>query len=299
MRAALVLGIAITSLSVRGGPPNYDAFSDRDGHIHEKHVVAAQTMVRDPEQLEIVYADAAKGNARAARVFQELETHFFPEIGREVAERTSGPDCLVPVYRELSGQCIPNWGGLDFLRDQSEAGRRLRKAVADAYAARARERGVQNQAILSAMGALLAVTVARSAIVQVERAAVTGVPSAAARSTLPGVPGRVQSRINLMTGNAEEGWSHVLKEHLSGKTGKSQFTIPEGELRALLESREVVQTLVTRTLSSSNGIRYVREFEANKIIGTDKFAGYQPTRVMTILTDTSGNLVTASPGIIR
>jgi hypothetical protein len=179
---ALVLGLAVASLHARGEPPSYDAFSDRDGYIRDEHVVAAQAMVRDPEQLESLFADAMKGNARAARVFRELESRYFPDIGREIAERTSSPECLVPVYRELSGQCIPNWAGLDFLRNDSEAGRRLRKAVADAYAARARERGVKHQAILSAISALLAATVARSAIVQAERAAVPLTPLGPARS---------------------------------------------------------------------------------------------------------------------
>src|SRR5689334_24958661 len=102
-RTYLATALAMSAFSALAGTPNYDAFSDRDGHVRDEHATAVQAMVRDPHQLEAVYADAVKGNARAARVFQELETLFFPAIGREVAERTSQPECMVPVYRELSG----------------------------------------------------------------------------------------------------------------------------------------------------------------------------------------------------
>jgi hypothetical protein len=69
---------------------DYDSFSDATGHVREEHMAAAQAMVQDPERLERVYQDAVQGNARAARIFKELETRFFPDIGRAVARRVGG-----------------------------------------------------------------------------------------------------------------------------------------------------------------------------------------------------------------
>jgi len=159
----VVLALGLCSASSLAGVPNYGAFCDREGHIGtEQQVLAAQEMVRDPEQLETVYADALRGNRRAARVFRELESIHFPNIGREVAERVSRPECLVPVYRELSGTCIPNWAFLDFLRKDTQAGIRLRKALFDAFTIRARERGLQNQLILAGLNAVLGVSIAAS-----------------------------------------------------------------------------------------------------------------------------------------
>src|SRR5262249_37441646 len=80
-----------------GGPPNLDAISDREGHIHPEHVLAAQSLVRDSEQLEALYSEAMHGNPRAARAFHELESIYLPAIGQEVADR----ECLVPIKREL------------------------------------------------------------------------------------------------------------------------------------------------------------------------------------------------------
>jgi hypothetical protein len=113
-------------------------------------------LVRNPEQLEAVHSDAAQGNARAKRVWQELEASFSSS-GVELAERATRPGCLVPVYRELSGSCRPDWSFLDFLAKDKPGASQLRKVVFDAFAARARERGLENQAILSAASSLLAV----------------------------------------------------------------------------------------------------------------------------------------------
>lgn len=157
--SARALGLWVVAFSASGGGPEYDAFSDRTGRIldDEQHTPAFQAMVRDTAQLEAIHADAMKGNPRAVRVFEELEKVYFPLVGREVAEQEGRKACLVPTYRELSGTCIPNWRGLDFLPKDTQMGARLRKAVADAYAARARELGIENRAILSAVNALVAV----------------------------------------------------------------------------------------------------------------------------------------------
>jgi hypothetical protein len=166
---ALPVVLWTLAIPASGGGPNYEAFSDRSGHIldDDQHVAAFQAMVHDARQLEAIHADAAQGNARAVRVFSELETIYFPSVGRKVAEEEGRPACLVPVYREISGTCIPNWGYLDYLSKGTRMGDRLRKAVGDAYAHRARELGIENRAITSAVNALLAVGVASAALREV------------------------------------------------------------------------------------------------------------------------------------
>jgi filamentous hemagglutinin len=114
-------------------------------------------------------------------------------------------------------------------------------------------------------------------------------------NTLRGVPGRVQSRINL----ANEGMEHLVSRHLSGKVNASQFSIGEPELRGLLQSKAVVSTPVTRIVESADGVRYVREVDVQHIIGTDKFSGGGATSIMTVMTDRFGNLVTAFPGVMK
>jgi hypothetical protein len=118
--------------------------------------------------------------------------------------------------------------------------------------------------------------------------------------TEPDVPGRVQSRINLRTGSQAEGagWDHVLTEHFSGKPGKSQFTMSQSDLRATLQSPQVVNAPVSRILQSAAGPRYVREVDLGREVGIDKFSG-KPTSMITVLTDRYGNLVTATPGLIK
>ncbi|UZE31254.1 two-partner secretion domain-containing protein [Pseudomonas asplenii] len=123
-----------------------------------------------------------------------------------------------------------------------------------------------------------------------------GVDTAAdAKDAIEGVPGRVQSRVNL----ADDGIDHVAARHLSGKANASQFSIQEPELRSILQSDTVVSTPITRTIDSADGVRYVREVDVGHSIGVDKFNGGQPTSVMTVLTDKFGNLVTAFPGVLK
>ncbi|MBV4531207.1 hypothetical protein HU719_007300 [Pseudomonas sp. SWRI107] len=112
------------------------------------------------------------------------------------------------------------------------------------------------------------------------------------------VSGRVQSRINLRTGDKKSGWEHVISRHYNSEVNASQFTIGQAELRTLLQSKEVVSSPVARTLDSADGIRYVREVNLGHSIGIDKFSG-QPTSTMSILTDRFGNLITTTPGVIK
>jgi len=45
--------------------------------------------------------------------------------------------------------------------------------------------------------------------------------------------------------------------------------------------------------------QFVREIDIGKNIGLDKFNDMKPTSIMTVLTDKHGNLITATPGVIR
>lgn len=87
--------------------------------------------------------------------------------------------------------------------------------------------------------------------------------------------------------------------HFNKSINASQFTISQNELRTLLQSEKVVKTSVTQVLESKDGLRYVREINVGKYIGLDKYNNFKPTSIMTVLTDKYGNLVTASPGIIK
>jgi len=141
----------------------------------------------------------------------------------------------------------------------------------------------------------------RDAIVGGTKVATFLIPAGAAGRILrrvpeiPSVPGRVLSRVNLEAG----GWDHVVDRHFNPSVNASQFLLSQKELRELLQSPEVVQTPVLRTLESADGIRYVREITFGTVIGLDKFNGFQPTNIMTVLTDSFGNLVSATPGVIK
>ena len=119
--------------------------------------------------------------------------------------------------------------------------------------------------------------------------------------SIPGVPGRVLSRVNLRTYDPDtnSGWEHVVERHFNPSVNASQFTLSQAQLRALLDSKAAVRTPVTRTVVTSQRLLYLREFDSGFPLGLDKFSNYQPTSTMTILTDEYGNLFTATPGVIR
>ena len=120
------------------------------------------------------------------------------------------------------------------------------------------------------------------------------------RIVLPNVPGRVQSRVNLRTGDSSSGWTHVQNRHFNPDKNASQFTVSQNELRTTLQSPEVVNSPVVRTVQSAeHGTLYVREPNLGRPIGTDKYNNFQPTSTMTVMTDRFGNLVTATPGVVR
>lgn len=92
----------------------------------------------------------------------------------------------------------------------------------------------------------------------------------------------------------------MIARHLSDKANASQFSLSEAELLSLLSSKAVVASPVVRTVESADkGTLYIREFNAGRVIGTDKFTGRQPTSNMTIMTDRFGNLESAFPGVLK
>ena len=115
---------------------------------------------------------------------------------------------------------------------------------------------------------------------------------------IPRIPPRVQSRINLQTGTNKFGMKHILKEHLSGKTNKSQFNLSEDGLRQLLQSKQVVDSPIVKTLQSrTHGTLYVRQVDVGRTIGTDVLSRHKSTSILTTQTDMYGNLITAFPGV--
>jgi hypothetical protein len=170
--------------SALAGAPDYDAFSEPDGKIATaRQEIAAWSMLREPEQLEAVHADAVKGMLRAVHVMQQLEATLAAS-GREVAERSIRPSCLVPVYKDLSGTCRPDWSFLDFLSKDRAGGVRLRQVIFGAFAARARERGLENEAVLAGVNGLLSLALARGVLLRAEAAA--SVPRGPGVAPVPG-----------------------------------------------------------------------------------------------------------------
>ena len=159
--------LAVWCALVFSGTPNYDAFSEPDGYITQEQELAAWRMMREPDQLEAVYADAAKGNERAARIVQQLEATLSAS-GRELAERLSRPGCLVPGAQQLAPSCRADWTFLDFLSKERPGGVRLRIAIFTAFTSRAHELGLQNQAILSTVNGLLSIAFAGALLAQVK-----------------------------------------------------------------------------------------------------------------------------------
>lgn len=253
----------IAVLALLNAAPNYDAFCDKSRHIaDERQLEAAQAMMRDSEQLEAVYADAAKKNPRAARVVEELERSYFPGIGRAVAEREAQLQCTVMVYRELSGKCVPDWSYLDFLRKDAPGGVRAREAIGDGYVARAKELAIENRVIVATVNALLAVAVVQGVV----------------------APQAIKI--------GEESLSHVLERHLPGgskSAGKSLFNAGES-VPALVRAAEPVAPVTQR------GGNLQRVVNAGRNIGIDRTTGL-PTSNYTVITDAGGNLVTAFPGV--
>lgn len=140
---------------------SYDEFSLPDGRM--KSTESASALIHSWEKLEQVYLDAGRGNARAKQFVQDLE-ETFAAAGKNVAGHMYSLQCSLPVSRELSGTCTPNWSYLDFLRRDKPGAIRLRQVIAAAYEQRAKELGIRNDLIISAINLLLAGVVVKSAL---------------------------------------------------------------------------------------------------------------------------------------
>ena len=105
------------------------------------------------------------------------------------------------------------------------------------------------------------------------------------------IPPRVQSRINL----SNEGVEHTLRRHLNpARAGnKSQFSLSESELRALLGAESAIQAPV-KVLETGN---FARTITTNRTVGSlAESMGGGSTNTFTVVTDRFGNLKTAFPG---
>ncbi|MEO7594690.1 MAG: hypothetical protein ABI134_25980, partial [Byssovorax sp.] len=127
-----------------------------------------------------------------------------------------------------------------------------------------------------------------------------------APNAAPRTGGRVQSRINLADGTTRStplrnsgarvsaGWKHVLEGHFNRpvSNNRSVFTISPTEARALLQSKQVVDSPV----SYLAGGQYVRTVDVGRAIGlASNNAGGGSTSVLKVVTDEAGNLITAYP----
>ena len=120
------------------------------------------------------------------------------------------------------------------------------------------------------------------------------------------IPGRVQSRINIANGQTRftplrsshepvsAGFEHVVKGHFDRPLANSRsiFSISKDELKAILQSKEVVSSPV-RALP---GGQYLRTVDTGKIVGNTalKFGGGE-TSWINVFTDEAGNLITTYP----
>jgi len=125
-------------------------------------------MIKDPDQLDKVYADADRGNTWAKNVVTQIEATFGAH-GPYIPEAEAKPECLMPALREFKGaiaeSCIPDWSYVDSLLSKDRpSGLRLREIVAESYSKRARELKLRNDIIINALIVVLAGWAVRSAL---------------------------------------------------------------------------------------------------------------------------------------
>jgi hypothetical protein len=167
---------------------DYDAFSNPDGTI--KSGEDALQVVHSWEQLERIYADADKGNARAQGFTRDLE-ETYAAAGGQFADQMFSARCSVPVVRELSTECLPpTWTEFKFLRADKPSGLRLRRVIGDAYAQRSKQNGLRNQLIIRSLQLLYAGSVFEKAILAESESTITATRppgvSITAATALPG-----------------------------------------------------------------------------------------------------------------
>jgi len=108
--------------------------------------------------------------------------------------------------------------------------------------------------------------------------------------------GVVASRINIRNGSpniAGSGLEYAWKRHNgTWGTNKSAFTITKEELKDILRDPRTVGV----TAYKNNSGNYIRTIKLNKAIGVDAKSGGKKTKVISIITDSYGNLVNTFPG---
>jgi|GEM_PF-2866293 len=122
------------------------------------------------------------------------------------------------------------------------------------------------------------------------------------------VPGVVQSRINLANKDTrftprkkdgkpvDAGWEHIVKGHFKKNNAQSQFTLPQTEIRKILQSQKVVSTPILEIKLIGKTPTYVRTVDIGRPVGTVRQAqGGRITSKITIQTDRAGNIITAYP----
>ncbi|HLL55794.1 MAG TPA: hypothetical protein VK447_19690, partial [Myxococcaceae bacterium] len=133
-----------------GTPVPYDRFCDADGNITADAEVIA--MLGRPGELDAIYEDALRGDARATRFLRRLEV-TSEASARKMAEYVSSPECAVlPVLR----RCQPTWALLAPLEGQGRGAARLRQVTQDAYEQRLRELVPQRALNRAALDMLMA-----------------------------------------------------------------------------------------------------------------------------------------------
>lgn len=110
--------------------------------------------------------------------------------------------------------------------------------------------------------------------------------------------GVVQSRVNLaenptrFSPSNKAGMKHVRDRHYNPSKNAGQFTIPESDLRNILQSKQVVNTPVKQLESGG----FERIVNIGKNIGTVKPSlGGKATTWIKVITDKAGNIITTYP----
>jgi hypothetical protein len=109
---------------------------------------------------------------------------------------------------------------------------------------------------------------------------------------------RGDHRINVRKGDgkAGSGINYAWRRHggSGNPTNKSQFTIPQAEVEALLQRKDVIKASAVKDAESGN---YFRQVDVGKTVGrTPLQKGGHQTSIITIITDESGNLMNVFPG---
>jgi len=110
--------------------------------------------------------------------------------------------------------------------------------------------------------------------------------------------GVVQSRINFaekptrFTRSKNAGMEHIRKRHYNPEKNAGQFTISEGELKGILQTKSVIKVPVKKI----PGGDYERIVNVKKVVGKVKPSlGRQKTTWLEIITDRAGNIVSTYP----